>query len=197
MTKYQLYPALQVANDLNPKIRLIPIRPSTLKNKVFLSGVPRQYPQWRQIAKVSTIDAIIFGAFLDQRLPCVDKNGLPLPIPTIPSEFSQLHVSKRDVNKLLSAAGYRMIWEPKLKRTSRKISTQEISWKLQIQIEATARCKRLYISGANPSKTDLADSMASFCKKNNIKTNTGSFPSKGYIRTHVLGGMQWKLPPKP
>ena len=197
MTKHQLYPALQVANDLKSKIRLIPIRPITLKNRVFLSGVPRQDPQWRQIAKVSNIDQIIFGAFIDQRLPCVDKSGLPLPIPTTPSEFRNLHVSELDINKLLFAAGYRMIWEPKAKRTSRKISTQEISWKLLIQIEATARCKRLYISGANPSKTDLADSMASLCKEQNIKTNTGSFPSKGYIRTHVLGGRQWKFPPKP
>ena len=197
MSKLKLYAATRVAEDLKQKNTWVEIRLRNLMNGASLHIAPRKAPKWRRIAEVSSIDKVIFGAFLDQRLPCVDKNGLPRPVPTMPSEFSQLYVSKRDVNKLLVAAGYRVIWEPKAKRAPRQISTQIINWKLQIQIEATARCKRLYASGAYPSRTDLADSMASFCKKNNIKTNTGSFPSKGYIRTHVLGGMQWKPPQKP
>lgn len=197
MAKLKLYPATRVAEDLDPKNNFVEIRLRKLMHGKSLHMAPRKAPKWRQIAEVSSINKLIFGAFLDQRLPCVDKNGLPLPIPTIPSEFSLIHVSKRDVNKLLLAAGYRITWKPKVKRTSRKISTQEINWKLQIQVEATTLCKSLYASGANPSRADLADSMAPICKQKNIKTNTGSFPSKGYIRTHVLSGRQWKFPLKP
>ena len=197
MAKLKLYPATRVAEDLDRKNNFVEIRLRKLMHGESLHMAPRKAPTWRHIAEVSGINKLIFGAFLDQRLPCVDKNGLPLPLPKMPSEFGLLYVSKRDVNKLLLAAGYRMIWKPKAKRTSRKKSTQEINWKLQIQIEATALCKSLYASGANPSRTDLADSMARICKQKNIKTNTVSFPSKGYIRTHVLSGRQWKFPPKP
>lgn len=197
MVKFKLYPATRVAEDLDRKNNFVEIRLRKLVHGASLHMAPRKAPKWRRTAGVSSIDKVIFGAFLDQRLPCVDKNGLPLPVPTMPSEFSQLYVSKRDVNKLLVAAGYRVIWKPKAKRAPRQISTQIINWKHQIQIEATASCKRLYASNANPSRADLADSMASLCKQNNIKTNTGSFPSKGYIRTHVLSGRQWKFPPKP
>lgn len=196
MKKIKLYPATKVAEDLGQKNIRAEIRMDKFINGKYLSNAPRKIPIWRKIAEVSSINQLIFASFLDKSLPCMDKNGLPLPIPTMPSEFNQLHVIESDVNNLLFNHGYRVTWKPKSTRTKRKNLTK-INWKMRIQVEATTLCQRLYANNANPSRTDLADSMATLCKKNNIKTSTGVFPSRGYIRAHVLGSKYWNFPPKP
>ena len=197
MTKIKLYPATRVAEDLDKKNNLVDIRMRNLMHGAALHIAPRKFPIWQRITEVSSINQIIFASFLDKSLPCIDKNGLPLPLPTKPSQFSQLYVCKSDVNKLFQASGWRLEWEPKNKRTARKKLTQDVSWKVLVQIEATALCTRLYRSGANPSRSDLAKNLELWCSKNNIKTETGIFPSKGYIRNHVLGSKEWRFPPKP
>ncbi len=196
MKKIKLYPATKVAEDLDQKNNFVDIRMRKLMYGAALHNAPRKFPKWRRITEVSRINQLIFSSFLDKNLPCIDKNGLPLPIPTMPSEFNQLHVTENDVNNLLFNHGYRLTWKPKSTRTKRKNLIKN-NWKMQIQIEATALCQRLYASGAKPSQTDLADSMARLCKQKNIKTSTGIFPTSGYIRNHVLGSKHWNFPPKP
>ena len=68
------------------------------------------------------------------------------------------------------------------------------NWKMQIQTEATAHCLRLRKSGASPTKNSILDSMATWCRDNNVKTDSKIFPSANYLRTHVLGGNHWELP---
>lgn len=68
------------------------------------------------------------------------------------------------------------------------------TWKMQIQTEATEHCLRLRKSGANPTRNSILDSMAKWCRDNNIKTATKIHPSANYLRTHVLGGKHWDVP---
>jgi hypothetical protein len=68
------------------------------------------------------------------------------------------------------------------------------NWKMQIQAEATAHCLRLRKSGANPTRNSILDSMAQWCRDNDIKTDTRIHPSANYLRTHVLGGKHWDVP---
>lgn len=68
------------------------------------------------------------------------------------------------------------------------------SWKMLVQAEATALCRRLRKSGANPTKNSILDTMANWCRDNDVKTDGNIFPSANYLRTHVLGGKHWDLP---
>jgi hypothetical protein len=68
------------------------------------------------------------------------------------------------------------------------------NWKMQIQTEATALCLLLRKSGANPTRNSILDSMAKWCRDNNIRTDTKINPSANYLRTHVLGGKHWDVP---
>lgn len=68
------------------------------------------------------------------------------------------------------------------------------NWKMQIQAEATALCLRLRKAGASPTKNSILDSMAKWCRDNNVMTDGKIFPSANYLRTHVLGGKHWELP---
>jgi hypothetical protein len=197
MKNIKLYPATRVAEDLYQKNNFVDIRMRKLMHGAGLHNAPRKSPRWRRITEVSSINQLIFASFLNKSLPCIDKNGLLLPIPTTPSEFSQFYVCKSDVNKLLQSSGYRLEWKPKNKRASRKKLTQDVNWKHLVHIEATALCIRLYRSGANPSRSDLAKNLELWCSKNNIKTDSGNFPSNGYLRTHILGSREWRFPPKP
>jgi len=71
------------------------------------------------------------------------------------------------------------------------------NWKMRVQTEATELFIRLLASGANPTPHSILDSMVTWCCNNEIKTdgkNGGINPSKGYLRTHVLGGRHWTPP---
>lgn len=68
------------------------------------------------------------------------------------------------------------------------------NWKMQVQTEATALCLRLRKSGASPTKKSIVESLARWCRDNDVKTDTKIFPSANYLRTHVLGGAHWDLP---
>lgn len=68
------------------------------------------------------------------------------------------------------------------------------NWKMQIQAEATALVLRLRKSGANPTRHSILDTMAQWCRDNDIKTDTKIYPSANYLRTHVLGGKHWDVP---
>jgi hypothetical protein len=72
------------------------------------------------------------------------------------------------------------------------------NWKMRVQAEATAMCLRLIEQGAQPNPNNIVDSLAAWCRKPEIdlKTNTGTHPSAGYIRTHVISGKHWKIPTK-
>jgi hypothetical protein len=68
------------------------------------------------------------------------------------------------------------------------------NWKMLIQAEATALCLRLRKAGANPTKNSILNSMAQWCRDNDIRTDTQIIPSANYLRTHVLGGKHWNMP---
>lgn len=68
------------------------------------------------------------------------------------------------------------------------------NWKMQVQTEATALVLRLRSTGANPTRNSILESMAQWCRNNNVKTDSGIHPSEGYLRTHVLGGKHWDVP---
>ncbi len=68
------------------------------------------------------------------------------------------------------------------------------NWKMKVQTEATDLVLRLRKSGANPTKHSILDTMAQWCRDNDIKTPTKINPSANYLRTHVLGGKHWDVP---
>jgi len=68
------------------------------------------------------------------------------------------------------------------------------NWKMRVQAEATELFLRLLASGANPTPHSILDSMAQWCRDNEIKTATNINPSANYLRTHVLGGKHWPPP---
>lgn len=68
------------------------------------------------------------------------------------------------------------------------------NWKMLIQTEATAHCLRLRKAGASPTKNSILDSMAQWCRDNNVMTDGSIYPSANYLRTHVLGGTHWDVP---
>ena len=68
------------------------------------------------------------------------------------------------------------------------------NWKMQVQTEATALVLRLRKSGANPTRHSILNTMAKWCRDNDIKTVTKIYPSVGYLREHVLGGKHWEVP---
>lgn len=68
------------------------------------------------------------------------------------------------------------------------------NWKMRIQTEATELVLRLRESGSSPTKFSTCESMAKWCRDNNVKTDNKIFPSANYLRTHVLGGKHWDLP---
>lgn len=68
------------------------------------------------------------------------------------------------------------------------------NWKMRVQAEATELFLRLLASGANPTPHSILDSMAQWCRDNEVKTDTNINPSANYLRTHVLGGRHWSPP---
>ena len=68
-------------------------------------------------------------------------------------------------------------------------------WKLRIQTEATAYVIRQRKLGASPTVKTIKDQLATWCRENNVMTDSRIFPTANYLRTHVLGGKHWRLPP--
>lgn len=68
------------------------------------------------------------------------------------------------------------------------------NWKMQIQAEAASLFKRLRASGASPTTSSILDDMVTWCRTHDVKTDSGIYPSAGYLRTHVLGGKHWTPP---
>ena len=192
--KLKLFPATQVSKDMLGTVA-VDAAVEALARAEKTPTVPREAPVWKELTSTH-IENLVFGAIASGDLPCVDSNGNKLPLPTCPGEFLNVYVTVPDVNALLSRAGYRRVWKPKISRAKRKPPSQQISWKLRVQQEATALCLRLYAAGANPSVTDLADSMADWCVQSKVVAERGKPPSKSYIRMHVLGRRHWNKPVK-
>jgi hypothetical protein len=71
---------------------------------------------------------------------------------------------------------------------------EPMNWIMQIQTEAAALWKRLQDSGASPTKNNIKDTLATWCRNNNVKTPGNICPSEGYISRHVL--QKWGPPSK-
>jgi hypothetical protein len=196
--KLKLFPARQVAVDLLGSG--FSVDGKTLTDLEALHKIPtvqRAAVQWKNLVGSNPIDDLVYGAILAGKLPAVGSKGMPLHTPLNPSQLKDVFVNPTDVNALLFNAGFRVIWSPIAKRTPRTTPASQISWKLRVQEEATELCLRFYASGANPSVTDLANSMAKWCVKNKVVAERGVPPSASYIRVHVLGSDHWKKPVKP
>jgi hypothetical protein len=194
----KLFPANQVAVDmLGAGFSLDDKTLFALEAASNSPTVPRKEPIRKEIASSNPIDDLIFGAILSGELPCIDSKGMAFPKPPRPSQAKDWFVDPSDVNKLLINAGYRHIWSPKAKRTQRKSPAAQVSWRHRVQQEAAALYLRLRASGANPSVSDLAKSLAPWCEKKKIFAERGKPPSVQYIRVHVLGKQYWKKPQYP
>ena len=82
----------------------------------------------------------------------------------------------------LDGDGTAAIEEPKTK-----------NWILLVQAEAAKRWKALRAAGANPTKHNIKDDLATWCKKTNVLTRRGINPTSDYLYRHVL--RKW-TPPK-
>jgi hypothetical protein len=67
------------------------------------------------------------------------------------------------------------------------------NWILLVQAEATRRWKSLREEGANPTKHNIKDDLATWCRETNVRTDGDINPSGDYIYRHVL--RKW-TPPK-
>ena len=68
------------------------------------------------------------------------------------------------------------------------------NWKMQVQAQAALHWKTLRATGANPTVGGIVDSIATWCRANNIKSSSGIFPNGNYLRTHVLAKKHWTPP---
>lgn len=67
-------------------------------------------------------------------------------------------------------------------------------WKMRVQVEAADRWKALDAAGASPTLSSIADLMAVWCRKNQVRSASGIYPQANYLRTHVLGAKHWSPP---
>jgi hypothetical protein len=67
------------------------------------------------------------------------------------------------------------------------------SWILLVQVEAAKRWKILRGAGANPTKNNIKDDLATWCRETGVLTDGDISPSSEYIYRHVL--RKW-TPPK-
>lgn len=68
------------------------------------------------------------------------------------------------------------------------------NWKMLVQAEAAAMFKQQRAMGAQPTVYNIVDTMARWCRENDVRTSSGAFPSASYLRVHVLSGKHWKPP---
>ncbi|TAL89588.1 MAG: hypothetical protein EPN46_02425 [Candidimonas sp.] len=69
-----------------------------------------------------------------------------------------------------------------------------LNWKMKVQVEATAMFKRLRKAGAQPAVYSIVDDLAKWCRNNGVRTDSGIYPTSGYLRTHVLSRKHWTPP---
>ena len=67
------------------------------------------------------------------------------------------------------------------------------NWMLLIQAEAAGRWKLLRVAGANPTKNNIKDDLARWCRETGVVTDGDINPTAEYIYRHVLS--KW-TPPK-
>jgi hypothetical protein len=68
-------------------------------------------------------------------------------------------------------------------------------WKMIIQSEAANLWKRLVTQGCSPSISSIVDDMAKWCREKKVLTGGDFYPSREYLRRHVLSKKHW-TPPK-
>lgn len=66
------------------------------------------------------------------------------------------------------------------------------NWILLIQAEAARRWKLLREAGANPTKNNIKDDLAKWCRESSVATDGGINPTAEYIYRHVL--QKWTPP---
>lgn len=66
------------------------------------------------------------------------------------------------------------------------------NWILLVQAEAARRWKLLREAGANPTKNNIKDDLAKWCRDRRVETDRGIYPTAEYIYRHVL--RKWTPP---
>jgi len=68
------------------------------------------------------------------------------------------------------------------------------NWRMKIQAEAYKHWIELLASGCSPTPNSILDHLAAWCATNTVRTDTGIFPSAGYIKNTVINGRLWQQP---
>lgn len=68
------------------------------------------------------------------------------------------------------------------------------SWKEHIQAEAERIWLKLLDRQCSPSKNNIKDLLAKWCRQNGVVTDLGKYPTEQYIARHVLANWQPPLP---
>ena len=193
MVAEKLYPIKQVELDLYDQNARLTEQINALSKLEKIPSIPQKNPAWLSVS--DPITTLLFIKVLTGRLPAIDSTGHKAAVPTSPSQFDNLHVTKSEVNEVLHEAGYRFTWTPKTRKTKPK--SVAMNWKQEYQAEATAYYIRTWGHGATPNRSNCADTLARWGALNNKTTDLGKIPGAGYIREHVIGSWHWTLPKKP
>lgn len=69
------------------------------------------------------------------------------------------------------------------------------NWILTIQTEAARHWRQLVTSGCSPTRNNIKEDLAKWCRENNVKTySSGICPTGDYIYRHVISTAKWKPP---
>ncbi len=80
---------------------------------------------------------------------------------------------------------------PKAKVASDAVTN---NWKLKVQAEAARRWKELVGMGCSPTRHNIKDDLAKWCKANKVTTDRGISPTGDYIYRHVIRSKIWDSP---
>jgi hypothetical protein len=163
----------------------------------------------REIADAEEWDDSKLEALQAEMISAINSGSLPIRsrktgMVISPNSLDLLYlVTVDDVNEWLKSKRVPYRWKVQTVKKPAPVATEQAgsqapavpNWKMRIQAEATASVLKLRKSGASPTKSSTTEMMAKWCRDNNLITDGGVFPSANYLRTHVLGGKHWDLPP--
>jgi len=149
-----------------------------LLNGVECDSAKRAHLQSETEAELrQALDCFLNGGLLTVR----DAVGIPA------SRIKGAWVLKSDFLKLLST--YTPVPADNCDTYKNGVS----DWRQRVRDAATHWCNERQADGKQkPTKTATANEMAVWCRNNDIKTDTGEYPSWEYIRRHVLN--RWNHP---
>lgn len=135
------------------------------------------------------IDAETQDVFDSREAHASAANALNL-LATLVTE-SQGVICRRLANSLLVDAPANQMAAPN-QATEISVTTTAPDWRAQIRDEATAWASERRVKGMATTKLTVALEMVTWCKNNEVMTDTGKSVQLAYIKRHVLN--TWKPP---